>query len=300
MSWSMLNRSWVLYAALVLFIWMSPTHVQLVANAKAESLSRLTPPMDYFAEFVNKKEGFDRKKTEDCIYYHRRVIDIIPTQRAEAYTMLGFCYERAGENAKAIDAYLRSLKFNPSYFWSDYNIGALYYNQKNYEKARFYLERATAQDPVRASLIPLMSKVYRDVMAGPAAKGFDIGESLAQGYQRAFILLVLCSQQLRDYPFMLATALHASGRGRGGDQVFFYYAAVAAYEMGSFDKAVALLQKFLGVSPNSTEGMHYLALSLRAMGQEEAAKGVLAKADRLLAQYGPSLPDLSHAPVQFF
>ena len=299
MSWSLFNRSWVLYVGLLLFIWFSPNHVKLLANAKAESLSRLTPVINYKTAFVDIQDHFDPKKLEDCIYYHRKVVEIIPSHRADAYAMLGFCYERAGQNAKAVGSYERSLKYNPSFFWTYYNLGTIYYNQKKYEKARYYFERATEQDPIRASMIPTMSKVYKDVGADFSGS-YDIAGNLAQGYQRAFILLVVSAQQMHDYPFMLAASLQAARRERAGDDIFFYYAGVAAYEMRMFDKAIVLLQRYLSAVPAGAEGMHYLGLALQGMGQQRAGEELLKKAERLAIQNGPSLPDVSHVPAQFF
>ncbi len=294
------NRSWLLYAALVASICFSPNHVKLLANAKAETLSRLTPPLDYIDSFINTNEKFDKKKLSDCIYYHHRVIDIIPTYRADAYAMLGFCHERAGQYAKAIDSYQRSLKYNPSFFWTYYNLGAIYYNQKHYDKARDYFERATEQDAMRASMIPMMSKVYKDVVAGHVP-AYDVPKSLARGYQMAFVYLLSSSQQMHDYPFMLTAAIKTSQRGRPGDEIFLYYGGVAAYEMKLFDKALILFQQFLSAFPMSAEGMRYLGLTLQGMGQEDAAREFLSRAEHMARQGAPSpLPDLSRAPVQFY
>lgn len=295
-----LKRSWVLYAAFALFVLVSPNLHKLILNAEMQSLSRFTPLMDYFKELIDKKDGFDPERVRECLYYHQKVIDFAPRYRAEGYAMKGFCYERQGRYGQAIRAFERSAELNSSYFWVYYDLGVLYYHQKDYRQAQKYFEMAVDQDPATAALVDMTSKVYKDVIASDRKGDYNLNQSIKEGYHRSFVFLVLCAEQLKNYPLMLTTALKAAEGDRWHDPAFFYYAGVAAYHLGSFEKSVELLRKYLEGNPISWEAMHYIALSMQGMGQAEMARAFLEKSEAFRSQIGPTLPDYSNIRTQPF
>src|ERR1035437_6942210 len=97
-----LSRTIVLYLACFFLIWRIFDYHQFRDNAILQTMSRLTPPMDYFTEFVDKQDHYDRFKLMNCINYHQAVAHYFVYQKAEAYGMLGFCYERLGQRPQAL------------------------------------------------------------------------------------------------------------------------------------------------------------------------------------------------------
>src|ERR1039457_2998719 len=96
-----LTRTIILYMVCFLLIWRILDYNQLINNAIPQTVSRLTPPIDYFAEFVDKSGPYDQFKLMNCVNYHKAVSQFFDFQKAEAYGMLGFCYERLGQQSQA-------------------------------------------------------------------------------------------------------------------------------------------------------------------------------------------------------
>src|SRR5258708_6545940 len=107
-----------------------------MTNAMLQTMSRLTPPIDYFFEFVDHQDHYDRFKLMDCVNYHKAVVRYFDFQRSEGYAMLGFCYERLGQESQAIVSYKQAIAFNPEYFWPYYNLGVIFYDQGRYSQAK--------------------------------------------------------------------------------------------------------------------------------------------------------------------
>ena len=295
-----LNTSMALYVALFLFIFFSPNKTQLILNAKLQTLSRLTPPIDYFNEFIYKKDHFRQKAVDDCIYYHQRVVDFIPSHRAEAYAMMAFCQERKGQYSKAINSYKQSLKLNPAYFWTYSNLGSIYYNMGKYDEAITYYENALNQDMRVATLVPLISKVYKDVSSSELVPAYKSSVSLTRGYEDAALFLVSSLFKSGNYKKLFDVSLTLLKDGNKDTEIFMYYAGLAAYQLKLYDRAIVLLQKYVKINPLCWQGSYYLGVSLKEYGKEDYARGYLFQAENLKSKYGDILPDVSRATVKFF
>lgn len=63
-----------------------------------------------------------------------------------------------GELEESIKLYMESLKINPEFNAAYYNIGAAYYNQKKFRKAREYFEKSIEIDPGKSEGYHLLAK----------------------------------------------------------------------------------------------------------------------------------------------
>ena len=83
---------------------------------------------------------------------------------ADVYGLLGFFYYGEGDSAKAMAAYREAIKRNPYFFWFYHNLGLIYFNQKQYDKAIKVLQAATAADPDVTLKTIRKEKIYIPVM----------------------------------------------------------------------------------------------------------------------------------------
>ena len=85
-----LTRTIVFYLACFFIIWRILDYHQFMDNAVPQTMSRLTPPMDYFAEFVDKEDHYDRFKLMNCINYHKAVAHFFLFKKQKPMACWGF------------------------------------------------------------------------------------------------------------------------------------------------------------------------------------------------------------------
>ncbi len=103
---------------------------------------------------------------------------------ADAHGLEGFYQATLGNDATAIRAFLKAQSINP-YAWSyAYNLGVIYYRQKDYTKALGFFKEAAATD-MRLNIQSIMSsKICGDLMRKAKGLAFNmqqhVEESLAK------------------------------------------------------------------------------------------------------------------------
>jgi tetratricopeptide (TPR) repeat protein len=295
-----LTRTIVLYLACVLLVWHILDYPQLIGNAIPVTMSRLTPPIDYFTEFVDRQDHYDRFKLMDCVYYHKAVAHFFAFQKAEAFGMLGFCYDRLGERAQAIDSYRQSISLNPDYFWPYYDLGVIYYNQAQYSRAADYFQQAIDQNPVKTIVLLSRSKIYTDVKLSEQTGSYDFLQGLRQGRIQAYALMMECFTKTGSYEQLGKAAVEGLKEGLGMNGIFYYYAGLAAFYQKSFPNAMVFLQAAAQNDPYNADAYYYLSLCLRMAGKEDMSRALLAKAAGVHQQGDSQLKEYLKARVRFF
>ncbi len=283
-----LARVYIVYGAFVLFLvflWHTPS---IMRNAVSQTISRLTPPINYFELYVEPQGDFNKDGLKECIYYHQKVAYFFPYQSPEANSMLGFCYYRYGRVDRAVQAYQRSLELNPVYFWSYYNLGVIAYNRKDYPRAYSYFRTATEQDMVKTMLIISQSKVYSDVIASDkaATQGYDVEKSVKSGYEKAYIGIMATLFKAEKYAQLLQFSVKNASAKEQGQDIYYFYAGLAAFHLKVFDKAAVLLEKSIELNGQNADAFLYMGLCLQAGGRNDLAREYLSTAAALHRQYG--------------
>jgi tetratricopeptide (TPR) repeat protein len=75
------------------------------------------------------------------------VIAILKPNFWEAYSWLGFAYQKDKQINKAIDAYSKAIQLNPKDKQACFELGLICFRKKNFEKAAFYFGKVTTIDP---------------------------------------------------------------------------------------------------------------------------------------------------------
>jgi tetratricopeptide (TPR) repeat protein len=288
------------YALCLGLLLMVGDYKKMMNHALTETMSRLTPPMDYFKEFAARKPTYNYRRLLDCIYYHEKVARYFPYQKAEANAMSAYCYERQGNHRKALELYHASIDNNPNYFWPYYNMGVIYYRAKNYGNAYKYFQQALSQDPVKTIVLLQRSKVYSDVKLSDEIGKYDIMEAYKQGRQATFILLMDSLFKSGEYAQLSQAALAAMNEGFR-DDVSYFYAGAGAFHQKAIEESARFLQMAIAKNPRSPEAYMYLGLCLRAAGQEQDAARFLKTSDELKGRFGSLLERrLDASDIRFF
>jgi len=90
-------------------------------------------------------------KGNDGIPYLEKAIKANTTLTAEADDLLGNIYDRDHESPKAIAAYNAGIKADPKYQHAYYNLGLVYFRDKNYAEAEKQAVEAIKLDPGHAN-----------------------------------------------------------------------------------------------------------------------------------------------------
>jgi tetratricopeptide (TPR) repeat protein len=293
-----LTRTFTFYLACFILMGLALDYHKLAQNAVPQTMSRLTPPMDYFSEFVDKDGGYDRFKLMNCVNYHKAVGDFFAFQRAEAYGMLGFCYDRLGRQSQAVSSYREAIALNPDYFWPYYDLGVIYYQQGQYARAEEYLRQAIDQNPIKSLVLLSRSKVYNDVRLSKQDGEYDFLEGLKQGHTKAYILLMDSLYRTGSYDELLKTALYGLKEGLDTQGIFYYYVGLAAFYQKSYKQAIEFLQTALQADPDNADALMYMGLCMHMANKEDMAQALMHKAAMLKEQEGTA-PYLK-ARVRFF
>jgi tetratricopeptide (TPR) repeat protein len=90
-------------------------------------------------------------KGKEGIPYLEKAIKANTSLTAEVDDLLGNIYDRYHEPAKAIEAYKASIKADPKYQHAYYNLGLVYFRDKNYPEAEKQAIEAIKLDPKNAN-----------------------------------------------------------------------------------------------------------------------------------------------------
>ena len=295
-----LTRSIVVYFACFFLIWRMLDYNQLLDNAVNQTMSRLTPPMDYFAEFVDRGDHYNRFKLMNCINYHQAVIHFFPYQKAEAYGMLGFCYERLGQQDQAVASYQQAIALNPDYFWPYYNLGVIFYQKAKFSQAIDYLSQALEQIPIKTVFFLSRSKVYNDVNLSKKEGPSDYLQNLKQGRKEAYILLMDSLFKTGSYAQLLKTATEGLKEDLDTQGIFYYYAAVACFYQKSYKQAIELLQISLQNDPQNADALMYMGMCFKMADKADMAQVFINKAAQLHQQGSSVIEKYLNSSVRFF
>lgn len=270
-------------------------------NSVDQTMNRLTPPIDYFKEFVDPHKHFDEFKLHQCVDYHQKVVEFYDFERSGAYAMMGFCEGLLGETNKATTAFKSSTDINPNNFWPYYDIGILNYQKGNYAEAIKYFQIALTKEIKLNVLVLFSSKVYADVrLSDPRGAEYNFLEALKEGRLNAYIFLMESLAKRQQYEQLFEVALLGLKEKAGHEDVFYYYAGRSAFYQQAYNKAIDLLQIAVQKNPQNTDALLYLAMCLRMAGKEDAAQKLFETAKEIYQQEGSFIEKALNSPIRFF
>ena len=158
----------------------------------------------------------ERKDAEGSLRYFRKAISIWP-KYAEAHSLMGLAYLQMNSTAEAEIALRRAMQMDAKLLTPYYPLAALLQAQKRYDEAEALLNKGMEMDP--------------------------------QGWQWPFEL-ARCSVGRNDWEKALSFAQVARERPKPSPKVYLLLADLYS-GMGQKDKAIAELEEFVRVDPQS-------------------------------------------------
>jgi len=103
-------------------------------------------PFIAFQSFSRANSFLDAGFYKEAIHHYQRSI-VLKQNFWEAYSWLGFAYQKEGQIEKSIDAYKKAIKLNPNDKQVCLELGLLYYRKKNFSKSACYFNKVVQIDP---------------------------------------------------------------------------------------------------------------------------------------------------------
>lgn len=235
-------------------------------QAESAYLRSIAVRKDYWGSY-SALGGFYYKEAryEEAAVQFRRVIDLAP-ENARGYTNLGGIYYLQGKYKQAQERYEKSLTLQPDYRAYS-NLGTLYFFSGRYADAARMFERAL-------QLNNTDSRVWRN-LAGAYYWAPGEREKARAAYEKAALLT---SKELQINP---------------RDSTLRLQLADCESMLRHSEKAVALVNQALALSPDSAEDLHLAAAVEEQVGDRKAALELLGKAIRA----GYSIAEIDRDPT---
>jgi tetratricopeptide (TPR) repeat protein len=186
---------------------------------------------------------------------------------------LGYCYLKAGSIQKAIEAFLGSLRWDQMDQNVYYNLSYLFEKAGDKEKAAFYLRNAVVLNPDDTEGRLRLAERFLD------ASEWDRAERLIQevleknpGSKEALLMLARIMDAKKDREGLINVYRRILDLDPS-DEIVSFNLAVAEYEQGRLDEALARLGSYISRHPSDEQAHRVLFEIYRKKNdQDEAAK----------------------------
>jgi len=180
--------------------------------------------------------------------WYKQIAIFFPDQ-ADAYTMFAYCLYYLGDYNQSLHSYLEAYAIEKKVFWIPYNIGVIYTQSSQHEKAVEYLTKALQTDKAYTLKYVLNSTVvYRSVLRHDAGWKQSLDARLTLGISNAYMLLIRNHYKLKNYDAMHKVAVEALTKVSTSKDVFSYYAGLALYHLKDVNSAQIYFQKSISLN----------------------------------------------------
>ena len=224
------------------------------------------------------------KELESYIQYYAKVSSYFP-QMPDAFGLLGYCYFRKGDQENALLSLRQAAALNRHFFWFHYNLGVLFYKTGQYELAVQAIKKSIETKPEMALIFLKTSRLYQHILLSQGKSNAEITQSLNDGYQKSFELLISSYDHLKDYKSMYQIASYAQTRNMENSGTFAFWAGLAQFRLKDYPTAAYFFNESIKKDPHDPQAFTYLALSLKNFGQEKLAETALLQAALLNKKY---------------
>ena len=278
--WDVISKRAITFYLIIFILshWLID-YEKVSAHARGAALSRLMPSFDYLHNLAAGFEELDVKKLEEYEYYYAKVVEFVP--RAEAFGILGYIYFQLGKDKKALPCFQTAIVLNPSAFSFYYNLGIIYFRRQFYGEAIEAFKKAVATSIDDNLSFITSSKMYYPFLDPSDDMAHQLKSYLRKSFRNAYRLMIISSLYLKDYQQLLRWASEAIASALDDNKDFYYYAGLASFHIKDYKQAGAFLKEYVTANPGDGDGMYYLGLTLKALGEDSGAGKVLQKAELL-------------------
>jgi len=207
--------------------------------------------------------------------------------QADFYYLWALCEQQLGERTAAIEQYEAALALDDRHFNSNYNLGILYYNDRNYEEAQALLETAYQKQPKKKDLAKHLALSY--YLGNNMEKAEPFLAKLAPKTQSAELyyywsktLMELGRKKESEKALARAKKLDKSGELQvdiQNDLAEYGQLASEYRKNGNYQKAIEVLEEAIAKHEDEAAlhfnlGLNYLEVGNSLKAQKEFAKTV--------------------------
>jgi len=181
-----LTRVWLIWFVLALALFLAQGHKKDITAVRVFTVDHLMPSYDYYT-VLTKSENPPLDLLKESAFYYKKVTETFPNEKGPGEHFLGYFLYRLGDKKKAIEAIDRSIRDLPVFFWSQYNRGVYYFNEKDYLSAAKAFDAAASLDMRLTVMVLLKSKVCLQIIvrSSTQTKENNPSGSLFKGYEDA-------------------------------------------------------------------------------------------------------------------
>jgi len=148
-----------------------------------KTINTMLPSAVDIREFAYHPAQMDKRKIRNMLTYYKFVCDIMGPDtydKPAACGIVGYAYYYLGDEKKAIDYLSMANKNYEHFFWINYNLGIIYYNQEHYEQAMNYFLQAKDAYPYTVGFL-VTTRTYRHIAKSLKLNKEGLQQSLNQG-----------------------------------------------------------------------------------------------------------------------
>ena len=294
------TRVAVIYVIIALFCFTCVDLKMLGMRIKTRHLNDAIPD---FSDMIVFSKDQDSKKNLDWApykHYFELVLGYLPDD-VITKQLLGYVDFYAGHEQRGIELFKSSATMNGQpLFWSNYDLGVLYYKKQMWPQAAEYLFKAVSSNPKLTLILMQNAMVYRQIFSSPDFK-YTLSDEIDDARSHAYILLLSSLNSMRQYDKMILIAnVGIADKNLSYKDAFYYYAGLGFFEAGQMEKAFLLFQKSITIEKNNPDVYYYMANICQHIGQQQQAQDLYQISYALHQKNDPRFPYEPHINLRFF
>jgi tetratricopeptide (TPR) repeat protein len=296
----LMSRVAVIYIIIFLFCITCLDFKMIEMRVKVRHLNDAIP--NFSDMIVFSRDPSARKDMDWGPYknYFKLILSYLPDDMITRQ-LLGYVEYHTGQEQEAIQLFKSSTMINGhDLFWSNYNLGVLYYQKGMWAQASVYLLKAIESNLKLMAYFMQDSLIYKQIFISPYFK-YSVMDELKNAQAQAFILLLSSLDNMKQYDKMVMIAdLGLENQDPSYKDAFYFDAGLAYFEMGQYKNAFVLFQKSLAIEKNNPDVYYYIATIYQKAGQLEQAREFLQVSYALHQKNDPRFPYEAQVNLRFF
>ncbi|MBF0523334.1 MAG: tetratricopeptide repeat protein [Candidatus Omnitrophica bacterium] len=274
------SRIFIFYLAVLGLVFLLSTPQKMILHGKVVTLSRLMPSYDPLWAAVEEGHKLTKEERDTFVDYFRRVQRDIPQDFSLGTDgFLGFCFYEAGDLKKAEEYYLKALTFGVPFTAYYHNLGVIYLDKGQYQKAMESFQKA-----VKIDTKSNVDFLYHSRVSFPIVSKYPDPQDLSSRWTSF--------QRETKKLYVLSVYLYGVGQSKEigdveldqtmPDRDFLYYQlARKAFDKHYYPEAAILLEKCLAINKSHFGAMKMMAETLQKIGKLDVADKFLQSAEIL-------------------
>jgi len=294
------SRVAVIYVILFIFCISFVDLKMLDMRIKVRHLNNAIPDFSALINFSRDPKEVNGLNWVSYKKYFELILSYIPNDLIIKH-LLGYVDYYMGQEQEAIALFKSSSSMNgQGFFWSNYNLGVLYYKKGMWSQAAESLFKAVSSNTKLTVILIQDATVYKQIFNSPAFK-YSLKDELDDAQSNTYILLLSSLFNLKQYEkVILISNIGIANQSLTKKDAFYYYAGLSYLEIGQFEKAFLLLQKSIAIEKDNPDPYYYIANIYEKAGQLQQSQEFLQVSYALHQKHDPRFPYDASVNLQFF